>query len=519
MSRHTRGSPATRRGSTEDRPRSDLVAPLRLPPPTDNAGKAGGVGGQRSCEPSFDDKEAAGGRQADMSATGAAAVAGEAPLSLNQEFVSQFDMGSADGPFGSRYHVVAAWRVTGAPINVDALGDALLDVVARHEALRTRIAGPAGHRYQEILPPSPVRLDVRDGQAASGETRDEQIETLLQGIETETIGADETPSLRAVLARFDDQDAVLALMTHHLGADALSLGVIIRDLANRYAARTGHSVPDLPPAPQYREFAGWQREGAGAGTDAARDYWRRKLDGAQFTAIPTDFPRSAGLPESTGKHRFLIARDVVSAVERLAATSQTTSFVTLAAMYQLLVHRLTGATDIVIATFTAGRGGDLFQETVGACINFMPLRTDIAGCKSYGEVLERTRQTCLEAFSHEVPAIQVFGQAPELMRPAMTDNATAMVFQSVPDPKQLVEAPGDLKYVRITRRLSSQSLASALPDGALLDLNEDPSGDAIGVVSYKRNLFREDTIASMTAELRRIAHDFAFDPDASPGLT
>lgn len=453
-----------------------------------------------------------------MSATGAAAVAGEAPLSLNQEFVSQFDMGSADGPFGSRYHVVAGWRVTGAPIDLDALRGALLDVVARHEALRTRIAGPAGNRYQEILPPSPVRLDVRDVQPVPGETRDDQIEALLQAIETESIGADETPSLRAVLARFDDKDAVLALMTHHLGVDALSMSVIIRDLAQRYAARTGHSVPELPPATQYREFAGWQREGAGADTDAAREYWRRTLDGAQFTAIPTDFPRSAGRRESTAKHRFLIARDVMAAVERLAGTSQTTSFVPLAAMYNLLVHRLTGATDIVIATFTAGRGGSLFQDTVGACINFVPLRTDIAGCRSYAEVLERTRQTCVEAFSHELPAIQVFAQAPALMGPAMTDNTTAMVFQSIPDPNQVVEAPGDLTYVRITRRLSSQPLASALPDGALLELNEDPSGDAMGVIAYKRNLFREETIASMAAELRRITHDFAFNPEASPGL-
>jgi condensation enzyme len=446
-----------------------------------------------------------------------AAAAGEvAPLSLNQEFNSLFDQGGEDGPFGSRNHLVAGWRVTGAPIDLDALRRALLDVVGRHEGLRTRIVGPAGNRYQEILPPSPVRLDVRDFPVTSEASREERAEALIQEVETETISAYETPLLRAVLATFDDRDAVLVLMAHHLAIDGLSMGVIIRDLANRYAARTGHRTPDLPAAPQYREFGDWERAGAGAASAAAREYWRRQLDGALFTAIPTDVPRSAGLPESTARHRFLMPADVVSAIDRMARANRTTRFMAIAAIYQLLVQRLTGTTDIVIAMFTPGRGGGLFDETVGSLYNFVPLRTNLAGCTSYVEVLKRTRRTCLEAFSHEIPALEIFAEAPQLMEPAMTDNATAAVLESVTDPHQNVAAPGDLTYVRITRLLKPQALASAIPDGALWDVNKDPSGDAIGTVSYKRNLFREDTIASMTADFGQIARVFSSSPDASP---
>lgn len=99
----------------------------------------------------------------------------------------------------------------------------------------------------------------------------------------------------------------------------------------------------------------------------------------------------------------------------------------------------------------------------------------------------------------------------------MTDNATAMVLESVPT-NPVVDAPGDLRLVRITRLLRSQELSSAVPDGALWDVNKDPSGDAIGAVTYKRNLFREDTIASMAAEFGEIARVFSSRPSASPGL-
>jgi hypothetical protein len=428
-----------------------------------------------------------------------------APLSLNQEFNSLFDAGGDDGPFGCRNHVVVGWRVTGErPIDVDVLREALLDVVRRHEALRTRITGPDGDRRQEILPPSPVRLDVRDFPAVAVASRADRAETLIHEVETGTISAHDAPFLRAVLARFDDRDAVLVLMVHHLSVDGQSMALIIRDLAHCYAARTGHDGADLPVAPQYREYGIWEREAAVSAK--AREFWRRRLDGARFTAIPTDMPRSAGLAESSARHRFLIPGDAMAALDRVARSNRATRFMAIAAVYQLLLQRLTGATDVVMATFTPGRAGGLFDETVGTLYNFLPLRTDLTGCTSYVDVLQRVRRTCLEAFSHDIPAMQIFAEAPQLMDTVMTDDATAMVFESVPT-DSVVDAPGDLRFVRITRLLRSQELASAIPDGALWDINMDPSGDGIGAIAYKRNLFREDTIASMAEEFGRIARD------------
>ncbi|RLK09653.1 condensation domain-containing protein [Micromonospora sp. M71_S20] len=446
---------------------------------------------------------------------GMAAAADVAPLSLNQEFNSLFDGGGDDGPFGCRNHAVAAWRVTGGSVDPDVLRAALLDVVTRHEALRTRIAGPPDDRYQEILPPSPVRLDVRDFPVTAEASRAELAEALMHETETGTMSAHEAPFLRAVLARFDARDAVLVLMAHHLSVDGQSLAVIIRDLANRYAARTGHHAPDLPPAPQYREYGIWEREAATS--PAAREYWRRQLDGARFTAIPTDIPRSAGVPETSARYRFLLPADVVSGIERVARANRSTRFMAIAAIYQLLVHRLTGVTDVVMAMFTPGRGGGRFDNTVGTLYNFVPLRTDLTGCTSYEEVLRRTRRTCLEAFSHDIPTIQIFAEAPQLMDSAMVDDAAAMVLESVPT-NPIVDSPGDLNFVQVTRLLKSQELSSAVPDGALWDVNRDPSGDAIGAVTYKRNLFREETIASMAAEFREIARVFSSSPGASPGL-
>src|SRR5260370_22754800 len=246
------------------------------------------------------------------------------PLSLNQEFVLLFDQGDDDGPFGPHYHIVEAWRVTGA-VDAAALRIALRDVVDRHEALRTVIVRGEDDKYQKIYPPAMPELIVRTLAAAAGTSREEQAEALIRDPEHATISAEQPPFIRAVLARFDEQDSVLAIQTHHIATDAWSVRVIIRDLVNRYAVHCGRSVPVLPEAPQYREFALWQRESPDAQPAAALDYWRKTLDGALISAIHTDFARSAGIPQSPGAHQLSIPAEVVTAAAPLGRSNRSTT--------------------------------------------------------------------------------------------------------------------------------------------------------------------------------------------------
>lgn len=443
----------------------------------------------------------------------ATTAADRIPLSLQQEFICLFDQGDEDAPFGPRYHIAEGWRISGQ-VDVEALRRALLDVITRHEALRTIIVRGDGDKYQKIYPPSPPELLVRDF-PVTGMSRNEQAESLIRELEAGTIDPERTPFLRAVLGRFDDQDAVLVLMTHHIATDGWSMRVIIRDLANRYAAQKGYSIPELPRAPQYQEYAIWQKEVSGAEAAGAREYWQRMLQDARISAIPTDFLRSAGIPQSTAAHRFAIPADVISSASRLAGSTRSTPFMVLLAAYALVVHKRTGSTDVIVATFTPGRGGRRFQDSVGSFFNFIPLRTDIAGCTTFREVLQRTRRTCLDAYSHDIPSIHIFAEAPELMVPAMSDGAAPAVFQVFPDPVMLGDdVPGDLRYAEITRRPVSQRRTSATPDGVLWTLSTDPSGDVIGTTVYKRNLFRETTISDMAAEFQQVLRSAVTSPDA-----
>lgn len=438
-----------------------------------------------------------------------------APLSLNQEFVCLFDFGSEDGPFGPHYHIVEAWRVSGQ-VDADAMRRALRDVVDRHEALRTVIVRDGDDKYQEIHPASTPELSVRDLPAEPGKSRDQQAEELIRELENGTIDAERPPFVKAVLARFDDQDSVLALITHHIATDGWAVRVIIRDLVNRYAAQRGFDVPELPDAPQYREFATWSRAEPSA---SAIEYWRKNLSDALISALPTDFARSAGVPQTTGAYRFSIPADLASAAAKLATASRSTTAIVLLAAYQIVVQRKLKSKDVIVATFTPGRGGRLFQDTVGSFFNFIPLRTDLTGCATFREVLDRTRRTCLDAYSHDIPSMHIFGLAPQLMGPAMADNGSAAVFQVFPDPVMLGDdTPGDLKFAEISREPRGQERTSAMPDGVLWTLSTTTSGDMIGAITFKRNTFGDETIGAMAEEFCQVLRQVLPSPDAPLSL-
>jgi hypothetical protein len=433
------------------------------------------------------------------------------PLSLNQEFVCLFDYGGEDGPFGPHYHIVEAWRVSGQ-VDVAAMQRALRDVVERHEALRTVIVREDGEKYQKVFPSTTPELSVRDLPAEPGKSRDQQAEELIRELEVGTISAEQPPFIKAVLARFDDQDSVLALITHHIATDGWAVRVIIRDLVSRYAVQKGIDVPELPTAPQYREFSAWSLESPDA---RAIDYWRETLSGALISAIPTDFARSAGVPQTTGAYRFSIPAELATAAAKLATASRSTTAIVLLAAYQLVVQRKLKSEDVIIATFTPGRGGRLFQDTVGSFFNFVPLRTDLTGCSTFREVLERTRRTCLDAYSHDVPSLHIFGLAPELMGPAMSDNGSAAVFQVFPDPVMLSDdTPGGLQFAAISREPRRQERTSAMPDGVLWTLSTAPSGDMIGAITFKRNIFGDETIGAMAEEFSQVLRQVLPAPDA-----
>ncbi|MFJ7905562.1 condensation domain-containing protein [Kitasatospora sp. NPDC096204] len=436
-------------------------------------------------------------------------------LSFNQEFLCGFDRGDEEGPFGPHFHIVHGWRLRGK-VDAATLQLALDDVVVRHEALRTAIVRGEGERYQEVHPPTPVPLELRELSGADARAREQAVEELITEVESGTVSARELPLLKATLLRFDEDDAILALVVHHTAADGWSVRLIIRDLAVRYAERRGHRQPELPDALPYREFSLWQREFAeNPALEESRAFWREQLAGARILSVPTDRPKSSGLPESTAVYRFTVDEDLTTRAVEIGRALRSTPFMVLMGAFAVMVARSTGTTRVVVPTFSPGRGEDRFHHTVGPFFNFLPLCTELAGARDFAEVVTRIRTTSLEAYAHDIPFGQILAQAPELMLPTLEDERAACVFQVFPFPFLLDgELIGDLEFTEVRRRLTSQPVGSDVPNGALWTLNLDPAGDVVAGIQYNSNLYDESTMAEQVDRFREVLRELVGAPDA-----
>src|SRR5438270_9607019 len=213
-----------------------------------------------------------------------------APLSFAQQrlwFLDQLD------PGGSAYNIPWAIRLEGC-LNVEVLRQALAEIIARHEIVRTTFGVTSEGLRQVIAPVLNIPLPIINIEALGSAERETEVQRLVlqeaqQGFDL-TIG----PLLRTTLLRLREDDKVLLLTIHHIISDGWSAGVILQELGALYEAfAAGQQSPlaDLPI--QYADYAVWQRERLrGEVLDEQLAYWRCQLAGASLVLnLPTDHPR------------------------------------------------------------------------------------------------------------------------------------------------------------------------------------------------------------------------------------
>jgi surfactin synthase thioesterase subunit len=311
------------------------------------------------------------------------------PLSWGQErlwFLHQLN------PADTAYHVFVARRIRG-PLAPDRLAQALSDLVARHESLRTRFPSVDGVPVQVVGRPAPVPLVVALLEGEDGEQRAREL--FVQRIEA-PFDLGEGPLLRATLVRLGDGEHLLCLVVHHIVADGWSLGVMCEELGALYREA------DVPPLPiQYADYALWERRGRATGRP---DYWLGRLAGVPPLDLRGSRDRPAVRTSRGATLRQRLPVELRAEVARFARTQRATLFMTVLAAYQTVLARHSGLDDICVGTPVSVRDEVELEPLIGLFVNTLALRGDLSGDPSFRDLVARTRATALEAYAHaDVP--------------------------------------------------------------------------------------------------------------------
>jgi hypothetical protein len=197
---------------------------------------------------------------------------------------------------------------------------------------------------------------------------------------------------------------VVFFTMHHVVSDGWSMGVLVREVSALYPAFHAGRPSPLPELPiQYADFAVWQREYlTGEVLEAQLSYWKQRLGGRlPVLDLPTDRPRSPVQTYRGAIEVQIFPADLLPKLKHLSQQSGATLFMTLLAAFNVLLHRTTGKDDIIVGTAVAGRNRAETEDLIGFFINMFPLRVDLSQNPDFSQILNRTREAALGAFSFQ----------------------------------------------------------------------------------------------------------------------
>ena len=302
-------------------------------------------------------------------------------------------------PESAAYNVLFAARLR-SPIEAVALQTALQSLVARHAALRTTFGVEDGRPVQRIHRECAVSLERVD---AAGTTAP-ALNRMVAESAYRPFDLADGPVLRATLFTRGAGEDVLLLAVHHIAIDGWSFQILFQELGKLYAEAVTGAPAALAPLPyRYTDFVRWQEQAlAGPLGERARGHWLRELGGdLPVLALRTDRPRPPRPRFRGASVAFALSEAMSRQLKELAASEKATTYMTLLAAYQVLLHRETGHNDILVGSPAAGRTRQEFSAVVGYFVNTVVVRGTLAGDPTFRGFLAAVRDKVRHAVDHQ----------------------------------------------------------------------------------------------------------------------
>src|SRR6266700_1933957 len=307
-------------------------------------------------------------------------------------------------PGSDFYNVALACELHGDLIAA-VLERSLQEIIRRHGALRTRFEVVDDEPVQRVETVVDFRLQLLElSSQESVEERSKQAREILALEAAKPFDLGMAPLLRGMLIRLGEREHILALTVHHIVIDEWSMGVFLDEMARLYAAYVQGQESPLKELPiQYADYTLWQTQWfQGEVFVRQMDYWKKQLAGMPgHLELPTDKSRSALTQHRGGTVTGTIPAEYWGRMKSFSRQEGATVFMTLLAVYQVLLHRYTGQTDFGVGTPITNRNHVRTEGMIGFCVNTLIMRADLRGDSTFREVLQRVRKATLEAFDHQ----------------------------------------------------------------------------------------------------------------------
>ncbi|WP_273736624.1 condensation domain-containing protein, partial [Mycolicibacterium septicum] len=439
------------------------------------------------------------------------------PLSYAQQRLWFLDQLEGPSPV---YNMAVAYRITGG-LDVNALGQALADVVGRHESLRTVYPAVGGVPGQHVIPAEEFDLGWRVVDASDWPSG--RLEEAIGVAVGHSFDLSSEIPLQVTVFRVNEDEYVLVAVVHHIAADGWSVAPLVADLGRAYAARCLGSPPDWAPLQvQYVDYTLWQRGYLGELTDPDSDiarqveYWKQALAGLpERLELPTDRPYPVEADHRGASVVVEWPAELQQQVARVAREHNATPFMVVQAALSMLLSKLSASSDVAVGVPIAGRGDAALDQLVGFFVNTLVLRVDLAGDPTVSDVVEQVRQRSLAALEHQDVPFEVLVDRLKPTR-SLAHHPLVQVMLAWQNFSREADGPadavlGDVQVTPLAAETATARMDLVFSLGERFGKAGEPAGIG-GTVEFRTDVFDAASIEVLIGRLNRVLDAVAADP-------
>lgn len=370
-------------------------------------------------------------------------------------------------------------------LNVDLLQDAFVQLIRRHESLRTLFKVTGGEPVQVILPADKVVFSLQQLVASDKN----EVAAIINDEITTPFDLENNIAIRAKLVSIATDEYLLLFTLHHIISDGWSREIIYRELMHFYETNYhGRAVTLAPLRIQYKDYVNWHNNIYKQQEQFWTNFFQRGVPDNHF---PLDHKRPEMLTFEGSVFTRQLDDELLTKLRQLVNQNKLTLNSLLLGGYGLLLAAYGLTKEVIVGTLVSGRNHLDLESVVGVFINFLPFKINADKEKDFIGYVKTVNQDLIQIYQHQdypfdLMVDKFVGNTTPARNPVFD---TMMIFHEEENSILLQELPGGVKieeYEGFTREYLSK-----------LDFKIDVTTNEAGVslrLEYNRNLFSPETM-------------------------
>jgi fengycin family lipopeptide synthetase D len=302
----------------------------------------------------------------------------------------------------SLYNLPAALHMKGK-VNVQVLEDVFKAIVQRHESLRTYFVEIDGEPFQKIADNIDLKIE-RSNYVGTTWDKNKLKELAVEYFDYE-FDLSRAPLLNIKLIYLSEDNYLFLFNMHHIISDGWSIEIMLKEFETYYNSVLNNLEDPLQSLRiHYKDYATWQNKILGEESlGIVKDYWKKKLSKPRpLLNLPADYSRSESFTMDGDMLQYSIDDTQAKALKVIGSGLNASLYITLLSAVYILLHKYTGAEDILVGSPVAGRQHYDLENQVGFFINTIVLRNGINPENTFEELLIKVKETLAGAFDNQV---------------------------------------------------------------------------------------------------------------------